>query len=168
TSPFRRVRRSSAGRWRRSRKTPTSCAGAGSRSPAAGWRRSTASPTSTAAGPMPGDIWLRFRTRVSRPTSPGTDRKVCPTKHRSRISTEIGVPKMARRRNLNGLATVVLSSFLSRNNDVEGYWAFGKLYLNALQYRQRKVVIDFLSGTLSPPGEQFASMIKYYREMFFG
>lgn len=38
---------------------------------------------------------------------------------------------MARRSELSGIANSLASSFVSRNNDVNGYWALGKLYLHA-------------------------------------
>lgn len=40
---------------------------------------------------------------------------------------------MPRRSELKGIANNLASSFVSRNNDVEGYWALGKLYLRAKQ-----------------------------------
>ena len=62
TSPSPRARRSSAARWPRWPRIPTSRAGTGSRCRAASWRRSTASPTSTAASPTPGATSSRCRT----------------------------------------------------------------------------------------------------------
>jgi NAD(P)-dependent dehydrogenase (short-subunit alcohol dehydrogenase family) len=60
------------GRWPTSPPTPRWRGSTGNPSPAAGSRRSTASRTSTALGPTPGATSPRCRTRVGRPTLPGT------------------------------------------------------------------------------------------------
>jgi hypothetical protein len=56
----------------------------------------------------------------------------------------------------------VLGSFLSRNNDVGGYWAIGVLYLHAKQHRSRSVKIDLLAGQMVPQGEHFQQMLDSY------
>ena len=69
TSRSRKAPPSSAGRWRRSRRTRTCHAGTGGRCRAASSRRSTASRTWTAASPTPGSTSSKFRTPANRLTS---------------------------------------------------------------------------------------------------
>lgn len=72
---------------------------------------------------------------------------------------------MPRRRELRGVADGLLGSFVSRNNDVDGYWALGKLLLFALARREPRVVLDLVAGELRPPGDRFVRMAARYREM---
>ncbi|GAB3454735.1 hypothetical protein GCM10027321_06360 [Massilia terrae] len=60
----------------------------------------------------------------------------------------------------------MLISFVSRNNDLEGYWALGKLYAHALSHATNTVELDLLSGQLIPADAQFAAMIHTYSRMF--
>jgi hypothetical protein len=55
----------------------------------------------------------------------------------------------------NGLA----GSFISRNNDVGGYWGLGKLRL-----RFEQINIDLLSKQLSPADGEFQDMVNRYAE----
>lgn len=52
---------------------------------------------------------------------------------------------MGSRRSLQGIANNLAHSFASRNNDVSGYWAIGKLYSRALCLGSREIVLDLLS-----------------------
>jgi hypothetical protein len=56
----------------------------------------------------------------------------------------------------------VLGSFLSRNNDVGGYWGIGVLYRHAQEHRSRSVKIDLLAGQMVPQGQQFDKMLDTY------
>ena len=49
---------------------------------------------------------------------------------------------MARRRHLKGVAAGLIGSFLSRNNDVDGWWALGLLRLGHLELDGPPLVID--------------------------
>jgi hypothetical protein len=73
---------------------------------------------------------------------------------------------MPRRKRLKSVANDVLGSFISRNNDLEGYWALGKLYSLALSRSTNTVELDLLSGRLSPDDRQFATMACTYTSNF--
>ncbi|MFZ6748862.1 hypothetical protein [Undibacterium sp. Ren11W] len=72
---------------------------------------------------------------------------------------------MARRTNLGSVSSGLIGSFNSRNNDVGGYWGIGKLFSFANSGNVDTVSIDLLSGAISPPTDQFASLIAFYRAM---
>ena len=52
-------------------------------------------------------------------------------------------------RKLNHMAAGLLGSFVSRNNDIQGYWALGVLYTDA-QGSGKRVELDLLSGSAQP------------------
>ena len=58
---------------------------------------------------------------------------------------------MPSRRVLNAVAYAVSESFVSRNNDVAGYWAIGQLLSHALATRNAGYTIDLMSRTSAPP-----------------
>jgi hypothetical protein len=57
---------------------------------------------------------------------------------------------MPRRKELNGVAAGIASSFSSRNNDVDGFWALGMLYLVATEAGTSKFSLDLMSGESVP------------------
>jgi hypothetical protein len=61
---------------------------------------------------------------------------------------EVTVPS---RRVLNAVAYGVTDSFMSRNNDVGGYWAIGQVLSHALATRNPCYTIDLMSRTSEPP-----------------
>ena len=70
--------------------------------------------------------------------------------------------QMPRRTALQGVANNLASSFVSRNNDIDGYWALGMLYLYCQQNAQTSV-----SFALTPPGllidvEPLSTMARTY------
>jgi len=70
---------------------------------------------------------------------------------------------MTRRRELNGIAGNLLGSFVSRNNDIAGYWAIGKLCALALQSANGEISIEFLTQRLTPSSPEFEPMIDHYK-----
>ena len=72
---------------------------------------------------------------------------------------------MPRRRELRGAALGLLGAFVSRNNDVGGYWALGKLYKHAKTTSGSEVRVDLVKTTITPPNAQFAGMIEYFHQM---
>ena len=68
------------------------------------------------------------------------------------------------RRTLNGIAADAAASFISRNNDFDGYWAIGKLHAHAREHATTKILID-VSGQLSEMLLEFASIAKRYGSM---
>lgn len=72
---------------------------------------------------------------------------------------------MPRRRELKAIANGVLSSFISRNNDVSGYWGLGKLYRHALNHDISCIEIDLIQDCMHPAGEEFDPMVQFYAYM---
>jgi hypothetical protein len=56
---------------------------------------------------------------------------------------------MARRKNFNGIVANLVGSFVSRNNDVSGYWAIGRLNALAAAAKTRVIEVDLLDETSS-------------------
>ncbi|MBB3221125.1 hypothetical protein [Pseudoduganella umbonata] len=70
------------------------------------------------------------------------------------------MPRSARLANIaNGLC----GSFISRNNDVDGYWAIGKLRLLAGQHEQSAVSLDVLASAMQPLLPGFEPGLAHYR-----
>lgn len=69
---------------------------------------------------------------------------------------------VARRKELKTIASGLLGSFISRNNDVAGYWGVGQLSLLAHQNSTHTVHIDLLANTISPPSALFSKLISGY------
>ncbi|WP_422106837.1 hypothetical protein [Winogradskyella sp.] len=65
---------------------------------------------------------------------------------------------------LKNIAQGLLSSFLSRNNDVNGYWGIGKIYALMLQKNTNGVVIDLIEKTIVPNSDEFIYRISKYSE----
>jgi hypothetical protein len=70
---------------------------------------------------------------------------------------------MAKLNTLNSVVYCLVHSFTSRNNDVKGYWALGKLFELALKNNSKKIEIDFLNRILNYPDFMFNGMIDHYR-----
>jgi hypothetical protein len=82
------------------------------------------------------------------------------------MPSDIACPEidMARRKVFKGVAIDIARSFVSRNNDVDGYWGVGKLHSLAKENSTSKIRID-LSEESSATLPTFASMIGRYRSM---
>jgi len=72
---------------------------------------------------------------------------------------------MGNRRELKNIAFGIAGSFNSRNNSVEGYWGIGKLYKFVELSTQKRVVLDLLSGIVTPITSEFDSLRNSYRDM---
>ena len=70
---------------------------------------------------------------------------------------------MPRRRELVGVARALADSFVSRNNDIGGYWAVGKLYAHAQRTRSAQIELDLRLGNLMPADQQFDGMAREFR-----
>jgi len=57
---------------------------------------------------------------------------------------------MPRLRKLKGVATGLLGSFVSRNNDIDGYWGVGVLCREAAESKRDVIVLDLCQGLGSP------------------
>jgi hypothetical protein len=72
---------------------------------------------------------------------------------------------VSRRRSIGGVAVNILGSFVSRNNDVGGYWAIGKLYDHARQHHRQSVNIDLTTKEIQPGGSEFGPMLDKYSSL---
>jgi hypothetical protein len=75
---------------------------------------------------------------------------------------------MPRRRELRGVAFGLLGAFVSRNNDLGGYWALGKLYKHARASNTREVRVDILRAAITPPNPEFKDMVERFRQKLAG
>jgi hypothetical protein len=71
---------------------------------------------------------------------------------------------LSRRREINGVVSGLLGSFVSRNNDVGGYWAIGKLYAQARTINIDLIAIDLMSSRMSPVLPEFDLMTNTFAE----
>ena len=69
------------------------------------------------------------------------------------------MPRSAR---LTNIAAGLCGSFASRNNDLAGYWAIGKLRLLAEQYSRTAVSLDLLALSVQPSAPEFAQVLSDY------
>ena len=72
------------------------------------------------------------------------------------------MPRSAR---LTNIASGLCGSFASRNNDLGGYWAIGKLRLLAEQHGRSAVILDVLATSIQPPSSEFAPVLARYRRL---
>lgn len=72
---------------------------------------------------------------------------------------------MPRRARLRNIAIGLCGSFNSRNNDLDGYWAIGKLRPLAEQYGRTTVILDLLTLSILPPSSEFAPILAHYRRL---
>uniref|UniRef100_UPI00402BF365 hypothetical protein n=1 Tax=Methylomonas sp. PHL2-19 TaxID=3438878 RepID=UPI00402BF365 len=72
---------------------------------------------------------------------------------------------MARRKQFKNIASGLYGSFISRNNDVGGYWGIGKLRLLAQQNGVQVVRIDLLAKSIIPVSLEFSKLICGYHSL---
>ena len=66
---------------------------------------------------------------------------------------------------LTNIAAGLCGSFASRNNDLGGYWAIGKLRLLAQQYSQNALSLDVLAPSMQPPAFDCAQVLADYHRL---
>ena len=71
---------------------------------------------------------------------------------------------MAKRKELKNIMIGIVSSLISRNNDVNGYWGFGKIYGFMLEHKISTIKIDLLNRTMSPHYEEFDYRLNFYAD----
>ena len=71
---------------------------------------------------------------------------------------------MARRKELKNIAAGIYGSFISRNNDVAGYWGIGKLCLHAQMHNVTVVSINILEQKMIPQNSEFEKLLKGYNK----
>ena len=71
-------------------------------------------------------------------------------------------PPMKSRSLLQGIAHSLAETFISRNNDIDGYWGIGMLYAEALRQASQRVRIDLLHRHPDPSGPAARSASTHY------
>jgi hypothetical protein len=71
---------------------------------------------------------------------------------------------MSRRAEHQNLANALLGTFVSRNNDVDGYWAIGRLRSDAEGGNSPVMELDILNGTSRPETSDGGAVAEFYRE----
>lgn len=66
---------------------------------------------------------------------------------------------MARRKEFKAIANGLIGSFVSRNNDVYGYWGIGKLYSHMISSGSMQLQIDLIHKIIEPQNEEFKLLI---------
>ncbi len=66
---------------------------------------------------------------------------------------------MPRRKELKNTAQCLCDFFVSRNNDVGGYWGIGKLCLHAALQRVTAVRLDLTHREVAPPNDEFLPLL---------
>lgn len=69
---------------------------------------------------------------------------------------------MARRKEFKAIAEGLLSSFISRNNDVNGYWGIGKLFSLMLREETLIIEIDLINKIIIPQDKEFNNLVEDY------
>ncbi|MFZ6713172.1 hypothetical protein [Undibacterium sp. TC9W] len=70
---------------------------------------------------------------------------------------------MPRRKQLKSIAAGIADSFNSRNNDLEGYWAIGKLCRFAHERSITLLTLDLLNIICTPQSEEFNAVMHDYK-----
>lgn len=73
---------------------------------------------------------------------------------------------MPRRRDLKGVAEGILGTFMSRYNDIDGYWALGQLYKRALETGTKAVTIDLIDMTATSDSSLVEQLATRYQPIF--
>lgn len=71
-----------------------------------------------------------------------------------------------KRKRLKVVAGNVLDFFISRNNDIGGYWALGVLYRFAANHQIRTINLDLLRLTITPEHPELARCLDYPAMLF--
>lgn len=69
---------------------------------------------------------------------------------------------MPRRKDLNHVAQLLLCRFMCRSNDLDGYWAIGRLYNIALSSRCIKLNFDIIKSCSEPQHPSLEYLAKLY------
>lgn len=71
---------------------------------------------------------------------------------------------MPKRKELKDVAAGIAASFVSRNNDINGYWGMGILYKNADEVKTNNVQLDLCSLKSKPRAINASSAIRQYHD----
>lgn len=75
---------------------------------------------------------------------------------------------MPKRKLLKGLACGIASRFVSRNNDIDGYWALGVLYAAATAADSKSVHLDLLNRTSAPSFRHSTKVLAEFNDYLDG
>ncbi|MCO5965489.1 hypothetical protein [Sinorhizobium meliloti] len=70
---------------------------------------------------------------------------------------------MPRRKQFKGICRDILDSFVSRYNDLDGYWALGQYATFLTETGQRELRLQLQRGTTLPECSKFGASATYYR-----
>ncbi|RVM86362.1 hypothetical protein [Sinorhizobium meliloti] len=70
---------------------------------------------------------------------------------------------MSRREQFRGICHGVLGTFVSRYNDLDGYWALGQYVAFLDRIGECQLLLKLGDATVLPEGPGFAAAAKYYR-----
>jgi len=68
---------------------------------------------------------------------------------------------------MKGIGANVAKKFLSRNNDVDGYWALGVLYRLCATHDVKTFTIDFITGASTPEANFSEDVAAPFREILY-
>jgi len=71
---------------------------------------------------------------------------------------------MQKRKVIENYIQGFLGSFISRYNDIDGYWAFGKLYAHAIESQCLIITIDLISEVMHPTNTEFKNNVRHWSE----
>ena len=71
---------------------------------------------------------------------------------------------MKRRNIIKNISYGIMDSFMSRNNDINGYWALGIFYKVAAENNQKHFVLDLISKVSDPYYKYSANVASRYKE----
>ena len=74
---------------------------------------------------------------------------------------------MACRNEFKGIAAGIAGKFISRNNDVNGYWAMGLLYRASFEKKVTKISMNLLTGESSPNVTWVKHVTESFKEYLF-
>ena len=70
---------------------------------------------------------------------------------------------MTKRKLLHGIANSIAMSFISRNNDINGYWGIGVIYKNASELNTKRIELELISNTSKPDKLDSSFVIRNYK-----
>lgn len=74
---------------------------------------------------------------------------------------------MARRHQFQGICHDLLETFISRYNDLDGYWALGQYQAYVQGRNLEQLNFDLIGGTTDMDAHPFANTVTYYRGAVF-
>ena len=70
---------------------------------------------------------------------------------------------MGHRKELKNITGGIISSFTSRNNDVDGYWELGKLYAFCKTNNHEAIKLNILDVEIEPKADEFIPLVRMWK-----